>query len=317
MNLRLKATISEELEGERLDTAMARLFPEYSRARLQSWIKAGQVMLNEAIVPQRTKVKAGQTVEIETELSPTPNTWEAEAIPLDIVYEDESLLVIHKPVGLVVHPGAGHHTHTLLNAVLHHAPALGSLPRAGIVHRLDKDTSGLLIIAKTLSAHHALVKQLQQRTMKRHYQAIVQGILIAGGSLTTGIGRHPTQRTKMAIREAGKLATTHYRVKERFRAHTLLELALETGRTHQIRVHMAHLHHPIVGDPQYGGRLKIAVGTSPELMEALQQFKRQALHAWRLEVTHPTTHQALGWEIPLPADMQHLLTLLRQDRSDS
>lgn len=311
--IKLQAEIPETLAGLRLDQALAKLFPHYSRSRLQNWIKEGMILIDGQIPQQRNKVKAGQKIEINAELTPEEK-WLPETIPLEILYEDEEIIVINKPAGLVVHPGAGNQSKTLVNALLHHAPQLNTIPRAGVVHRLDKETSGLLIIAKTLAAHHQLVGQLQKRTAKRQYQAIVNGVLISGASIDMPIGRHPTNRLKMAVTEGGKKAITHYRVSERFRAHTLINVQLETGRTHQIRVHMAHIQHPIVGDPQYGGRLKFPAGISAELKTALQNFRRQALHAWRLEIKHPKSDKLMSWEAPLPDDMQQLLKLLRQDK---
>lgn len=306
------AEIPDELDGKRLDQALAVLFQDYSRSRLQQWIRDGQVEVDARVLRPRDKVYAGQQVTLRARLVPE-GEWQAQAIPLSIVYEDDQLLVINKPAGLVVHPAAGNRSGTMLNALLHHAPDLETLPRAGIVHRLDKETSGLLVVAKDLATHKALVEQLQAREFEREYLAVVVGVMTAGGSVDAPIGRHPVQRTRMAVIDSGKPAVTHYRVQERYRAHTLIRVRLETGRTHQIRVHMAYIHYPLVGDPAYGGRLRLPPACTPELAEALRQFRRQALHAARLGIVHPGTGQQLHWEAPLPADMQHLLSALRND----
>ncbi len=297
---------------ERLDQALAKLLPEYSRTQIQAWIEAGTVRVNGQPVKAKMKVKGGEIIDIEAIAKPQPQ-WEAQDIPLSIVYEDDALMVINKPAGLVVHPGAGNADQTLLNALLHHTPSLQSLPRAGILHRLDKDTSGLLVIAKTAVALKALSHQLKKRTLLREYQAIVNGKLISGGSIEAPIGRHPLQRKRMAVIETGKPAVTHYRIAEKYRTHTRLTLRLETGRTHQIRVHLAHIHHPIIGDTTYGGRLQLTKGMTPELIETLRQFKRQALHAYALGLTHPVTQEFMRWEAELPEDMKQLIHVLRED----
>jgi len=310
---RLLATIPPEMAGMRLDQVLAGLFGQYSRSRLQHWIKAGQVQVDGRLLRARDKVMGGEevTVFVQTEVE---TEAQAEDIPLDIVFEDEHLLVINKPAGLVVHPAAGNPQGTMLNALLHHAPELAHVPRAGIVHRLDKDTSGLLVVARTLEAQKSLVEQLQARLFLREYETVVSGIMTAGGRVEAPIGRHPVQRKRMAVvSHGGKPAVTHYRVLQRFRAHTHLSVRLETGRTHQIRVHMAHIRMPIVGDPIYGGRLKIPKQCSEGLRECLLQFKRQALHAKHLGLEHPASGEMMAWTQPLPADMQGLLTQLRQD----
>ncbi len=245
--------------------------------------------------------------------------WKAENLPLDIIFEDDAILVINKPAGLVVHPGAGNTHKTLVNALLHYLPELKKLPRAGIIHRLDKDTSGLLIIPKILNAHTKLVKQLQARTIKREYTAVVQGVLIAGGSINAAIGRHARLRKKMAVTEGshGKAAISHYRVIERFNHHTLINVKLETGRTHQIRVHMAHIHHPLVGDKTYPGRFHLPKKAGPLLMNCLRHFPRQALHAHCLGITHPISLQTMTWHIPLPEDMEQLICCLRKDKRNA
>ncbi len=304
--------IPAEYSNERLDQCLAKLLPEYSRTQIQAWIEAGLILIDDHIVKPKTKVKGGEHVltHITPRIMPA---WEAQALPLTIVYEDEALIIINKPVGMIVHPGAGHSDQTLLNALLHHAPTLKLLPRAGILHRLDKNTSGLLVIAKTAAALKHLLHQLKERTLLREYQAIVTGRLISGGKVDAPIGRHALQRIRMAVTETGKPACTHYRVMERYRAHTRLTLRLETGRTHQIRVHMAHIHHPIVGDTTYGGRLQLTKGMSSDLITCLRQFKHQALHAFRLGLVHPVTEKWLQWEIELPEDMQQLIHFLKED----
>ncbi len=309
----LQAVVPEALAGQRLDQALASLFADYSRERLKQWIKQGHVTLNGEVVSRpRDKVAGGEQVVVRVQSEPQ-GEWQAESIPLRIVYQDDHLLVVDKPVGLVVHPAAGNYDGTLLNALLHHDPALRSLPRAGIVHRLDKETSGLMVVARTLPAQHALVRQLQARTVHRSYQAVVWGVLIAGGTVEAPIGRHPVHRQRMAVVAGGREAITHYRVAERFRAHTLLNVQLETGRTHQIRVHMAHLHHPLVGDPVYGGRHRQLAGAGESLAARLASFRRQALHAGRLELIHPASGEQVGWEAPPPEDMVDLIAALRED----
>lgn len=310
--IHLSARIPEELAGRRLDQALAELFPDYSRSRLTQWVRAGQVRLDDRLPRPRDRVLGGEEVVIEAELEEEGRVV-AEDIPLDIRYEDTSILVIHKPAGLVVHPAAGNPAGTLQNALLHHDPGLAAIPRAGIVHRLDKDTSGLMVVARTLGAHKSLVEQLQARTMGREYEAVVQRVLPAGGTVDAPVGRHPVDRKRMAVTGGGKPAITHYRVLERFRGHTHVRVRLETGRTHQIRVHMAHIHCPLVGDPVYGGRARIPAGTTVSLREALQRFPRQALHAARLTLRHPETGKEMSWDAPLPEDMVRLLECLRAD----
>ena len=307
------AVLPPEAKGLRMDQAIAQAFPDYSRSRLTTWLKEGKISVNgQTCVPQRTPVEGGEVVELLVE--PERQTEAApENIPLNVVYSDEHIIVINKPAGLVVHPGAGNATGTLMNALLFHFPELRLLPRAGIVHRLDKDTSGLLVIARTLPAHKALIEALSDRDMHREYMAVAQGLLVAGGMVDLPIGRHPRERTRMAVTESGREAITHYRVAEKFRQHTLLRVQLETGRTHQIRVHMSHLKLPLVGDPDYGGRLRLPKGASTELVETLRGFKRQALHAARLELEHPATGELMAWEAPMPEDMQALIELLRED----
>ena len=306
------ALVPAAAAGRRLDAVLAELFPEYSRSRLSAWIKAGQVTVDGAPARPRDPVHGGETIVLDA-VEEVQTHAVAEDIPLDVLYEDEHVFVLDKPAGLVVHPGAGNPAGTLVNALLHRDPALDKLPRAGIVHRLDKDTSGVMVVARTLQAHTALVAQLSAREVHRQYLAIVVGALVSGGTADAAIDRHPRDRLRMAVREDGKDAVTHYRLRERFRAHTALECRLETGRTHQIRVHMAHLKHPIVGDPLYGGSLRLPKGASEALIAALRGFKRQALHAEVLAFAHPVTGEAIRCEAPVPADMQALMALLRED----
>ncbi|MGH8501810.1 MAG: 23S rRNA pseudouridine(1911/1915/1917) synthase RluD [Gammaproteobacteria bacterium] len=310
--VRLTGTIPAGNNGQRLDQALARLFPAYSRARLQQWIKRGYVRIDGAALRARDTVRGGERVVIRAQIQPQA-AFEAEAIPLAVVFEDEHLLVIDKPAGLVAHPAAGNWQGTLLNALLHHAPQLENIPRAGIVHRLDKDTSGLLIVAKTLTAHKQLTDQLGSRAVTREYLAVVAGRLIAGGTVDKTIGRHPVERKRMAVLHGGKRARTHYRVETRFRAHTLLRVRLDTGRTHQIRVHMASIGHPLIGDPVYGGRLKLPAGANQSLIDALRAFRRQALHAARLALSHPHNGANMNWTTPPPADMRALIDALHAD----
>lgn len=312
LTVKLNGEIPFESRGLRLDQAVANLFPEYSRARIQAWIKQGQLTINNRLAKTKDKVKGGEKIAIDAVL-PKEVSWAAEAIALDIIYEDEDLLIINKPAGLVVHPAAGNYEGTLLNALLHHVPTLAHVPRAGIVHRLDKDTTGIMMVAKTLQAHTFLVKQLQKRLVSREYEAVVQGVLTAGGTIDLPIGRHPTQRTKMTIIESGREAVTHYRILKKFAFHTYLKVNLETGRTHQIRVHLAYKHFPLVGDKTYGGRLAFPKGMDDTLKNYLRHFPRQALHAKQLSLTHPRTHQPCTWSVPLPADMQQLLKTLGEN----
>jgi 23S rRNA pseudouridine1911/1915/1917 synthase len=305
-------TVPFELAGLRLDQALARLLPEHSRSRLKEWIEAGHVSLENRTPRPRDLLSGGERIVVNIAAAPKHDIA-AQAIELDIVHADEWLIVVNKPAGLVVHPGAGNRDRTLQNALLHYDASLAALPRAGILHRLDKDTSGLLVVARTLAAHTALTRQLQARTIEREYEAICSGVLTAGGTIDRAIARHRTDRVRMAVREDGREAVTHYRVIERFRAHTHVRVQLETGRTHQIRVHFAHVRHALVGDPTYGGRLLLPRGATPPLIDALQSFPRQALHAARLKLTHPDGERAVQWQAPLPADMKSLLKVLRAD----
>lgn len=306
------ATVPNHLAGQRFDAVLAEVFAEYSRSKLTSWIKSGEALLNGAVARPRDPVRGGETVTLNA-VEAVQTHSAPEAIALDIVFEDEHLLVINKPAGLVVHPGAGNPTGTLVNALLHHDPSLDKLPRAGIVHRLDKDTSGVMVVAKTLPAHTKLIEMLSDRDVHRQYLAVVVGALVSGGTADAPIDRHPRDRIRQAVREDGRDAVTHFRLRERFRNHTLLECRLETGRTHQIRVHMQHLKHPIIGDPLYGGSLKLPKGATPELIEMLRSFKRQALHAEVLSFSHPISGEEMRFEAPMPADMQALVETLRAD----
>ena len=306
------AAIPDEWAGERVDQALAKLFPDYSRSRLQTWLKEGQILVNGEIKRAKDKVLGGEQVRLEVVLV-SENSWEAENIPLNIVYEDEQLLVINKPAGMVVHPAAGNFNGTMLNALLHYAPELEAVPRAGIVHRLDKDTSGVLVVARTLTAQKLLVEQLQQRTFLREYDAIIRGSVTAGNTINQPIGRHPINRKRMAVNEKGKPAITHYRVSERYRLHTKLTVKLETGRTHQIRVHMAYINHPLLGDPVYGGRFKIPAASDDAFVESLKGFRRQALHARHLGLIHPATNEFIDWEVEVPQDMLDIQEVLRLD----
>jgi len=312
----MTAVVPESLDGARLDQIAANLFSEYSRGRLQTWIKEGFLLVNSRQLRSKDKLTAGDVLVLETELpAPEEGHWQAEPVQLDIVFEDDDILVLNKPAGTVVHPAAGNRSGTLMNGLLHYCPALQNLPRAGIVHRLDKDTTGLMVVAKTLQAHHRLVRQLQKREVSRQYEAVVLGVLTAGGTVDEPLGRHPVMRKKRAVIQSGKESVTHYRVISRFRAHTHIQCQLETGRTHQIRVHMTHIRHPLVGDPVYGGRLNIPGGCSPQLAAILREFKRQALHAARLGFIHPITGEEVSWEVPLPEDMLNLLAILKADMS--
>ncbi len=307
----LTRTVPEDLAGQRLDQALARLFPEYSRSRLKSWLLDGALVVDGGSPRPRDPVYGGEIVELQVQPE-TAVVATAEAMPLDVVHEDEHILVVNKPAGLVVHPGAGNPGGTLLNGLLHHAPELESLPRAGIVHRLDKDTSGLLLVAKTLPAHTTLSRELADREISRHYLAVCVGVLTGGGTIDEPIGRHRTDRTRMCVRDDGRPAVTHYTVIERFAAHTFINVRLETGRTHQIRVHFAHRRHPLIGDPVYGGRLALPKGAGEQLTDTLRGFRRQALHAARLGFDHPDSGEALVFEAPPPADFNELLEALRE-----
>ena len=308
--LRLK--IPESHAGQRLDQALAALLPDYSRSRLKTWIESGEVQVDGATRRPKDRVLGGESVAIAAELEATVET-EAQAIPLAIVHRDRDLFVIDKPAGLVVHPGAGNRDSTLQNALLALDPALAKIPRAGIVHRLDKDTSGLLVVARTPAAHTALVRMLEAREVHREYEAICRGVMTAGGTIDAPIDRHPTDRVRMAVREGGRESVTHYRVLARFRAHTHVRVQLKTGRTHQIRVHLAHAGFPLVGDRVYSGRLTMPKGATEALRVALRAFPRQALHAARLEFAHPVSARPLEFRAELPTDLAELLAELGRD----
>ncbi len=312
---KLTTIIPDELAGMRLDQCLAEVFPDYSRSKLQIWIKAGRVTVNQKLLKAKDKIDGGEQVELDAEAEQVLE-YEAENIPLDIVFEDESVLIVNKPAGLVVHPAVGNWQGTLVNALLNHDASLKTLPRAGIVHRLDKDTSGLLMVAKTLKAHYSLSSQLQNRTITREYLALVKGWMTAGGTVEAPLGRHHTDRTRHTVREDGKHAVTHYRLEQRFKRHTVLRVNLETGRTHQIRVHMAHIHYPLVGDQVYGGRFQLPNNCNPDLEQVLRAFKRQALHATRLGLQHPETDEYCEWELPVPEDMAILIKTLADEALD-
>ncbi|PTQ90164.1 23S rRNA pseudouridine(1911/1915/1917) synthase RluD [Agitococcus lubricus] len=308
----LTVMIPADLGGARLDQAAARLFSDYSRERLKEWIQQGHLLVDGKVLRPKDRIVGGEyltlqvVLEVETEA-------QAQEMPLNILYEDDHILVLDKPAGLVVHPGAGNPDGTLLNALLHHCPDLKNIPRAGLVHRIDKDTSGLLVVAKTLPAQTYLVAELSEKNVYREYEAVVQGLLVSGGTIDAPIARHPHERVKMAVLNGGKPAVTHYRVIKRYRSHTHVRVELETGRTHQIRVHFAHKGYPLLGDPVYAGRPRLPKGASPELVSALQQFPRQALHARRLSLVHPDTGEQMSFESPLPQDLIDLLACLNQD----
>ncbi|GAB2995427.1 23S rRNA pseudouridine(1911/1915/1917) synthase RluD [Psychrosphaera aestuarii] len=315
--IELQAEANEQHFGKRLDQVIADLFPEYSRSRLKDWILAEKVLVNGKVVTKaREKMLGNEVVTIFAELEVEVH-HEAENIELDIIYEDDYLMIINKPANLVVHPGAGNQSGTMLNALLHHFPAIDLVPRAGIVHRLDKDTTGLMVVAKTVPAQTQLVADMQERLITREYEAVCLGRLTAGGTVDKPIGRHPTKRTNMAVNQMGKEAVTHYRVINKFRAHTHIRLRLETGRTHQIRVHMSHLRHPLVGDSQYGGRVQTPKGASDELLQTLRGFRRQALHAAMLKFYHPITGEPLEFHSPLPDDFVNLLNALKLDVAEN
>jgi len=305
--------IPPELAGQRLDSALARLLPEHSRTRIKGWIEEGAVLVGRQHPKPRDLVEAGSRVRVQVRAEKPQSSVQPEAIALRLAYEDADLLVIDKPAGLVVHPGAGNPSHTLQNALLGLDAALGKLPRAGLIHRLDKDTSGLLVVARTAEAQTSLSRQLMARTMSREYLALCVGVMTGGGTIDAPIGRNRSDRLRMAVRESGKPAVTHYRVLDRFRAHTYLSVQLETGRTHQIRLHLSHLKYPIVGDPVYGGRFGQPRGATQGLLDTLRTFKRQALHAASLGFDHPRTGKRIALNTPVPDDFQKLLQALQDD----
>ncbi len=306
----LTAVAQEVAAGERLDQVASRLFPDYSRSRLQAWIRDGALRVDGAVLRPKEKIVAGSVLQISAQLEDAVG-WQAQPIALDVVHEDESLLVINKPAGLVVHPAAGHQDGTLVNALINHHAAMSQLPRGGIVHRLDKDTSGIMVAAKTLKAHANLVEQLQARSVGRTYDAVCVGAMTGGATIDAPMGRHPRQRKKMAVLpQGGKTAVTHYRIAQRFMHHTHITVQLETGRTHQIRVHLAHRHYPLIGDPVYGGRPRIPAAASQRLVDSLRSFPRQALHARELRLFHPRDGSEMVFDCPMPDDMRELLAVL-------
>ncbi|MER2863513.1 23S rRNA pseudouridine(1911/1915/1917) synthase RluD [Morganella morganii] len=314
--IQLTATINESQLGQRLDQALAELFPDYSRSRIKEWILDDRVQVNGRLVNKpKEKMLGGEQISIDA-LIDEDMRFEPQNLPLNIVYEDDDILVINKPRDFVVHPGAGNPDGTVLNALLYHYLDIADVPRAGIVHRLDKDTTGLMVVAKTVPAQTRLVESLQLREITREYEAVANGRMTAGGKVEEPISRHPTKRTHMAVNPMGKPAVTHYRVMEHFRAHTRLRLRLETGRTHQIRVHMAHINHPLVGDQLYGGRPRPLKGASDEFRDALREFDRQALHATMLRLYHPITGIQMEWHAPIPDDMVKLIEVLKADAQE-
>ncbi len=311
--IQLSATVDIEQCDQRLDQVIAVLFSDYSRSRLKEWILAGYVTMDGVVVTKPRLKVLGEELIVVDALMEMEERHKPQDIDLNIVFEDEHLIVINKRAGLVVHPGAGNPDGTVLNGLLHHYPEIESVPRAGIVHRLDKDTTGLMVIAKTIRVQTKLVAMIQKREITREYEAIAIGLMTAGGKIEAPIARHPTKRTHMAVDADGKEAITRYRIAEKFRAHTRLRLRLETGRTHQIRVHMSFMRHALLGDPVYGGRPKPVKNSIPALIEEMQGFKRQALHAVKLQLEHPITGELMRWQAPIPADMVRMTQLLRQD----
>ncbi len=311
--IELQGSINDSQLGQRLDQAIAEIFPDYSRSRLKEWLQAGAVSVDGCVVTKpRTKVFGGEQITVIGEVE-EEERWQPQDLPLNIVYEDDDIIVINKPRDFVVHPGAGTPDGTVLNALLYHYPELAEVPRAGIVHRLDKDTTGLMVVARTIPAQTRLVRALQKRKITREYEAITLGTMTAGGMVEKPIGRHSTKRTLMAVNEMGKPAITHYRVAEHFRMHTRIRLRLETGRTHQIRVHMSYIQHPLLGDFAYGGRVKIPKGASEEVTEIIRSFDRQALHAAMLKFEHPISKEEVQFFAPIPEDMVELTETLRSD----
>ena len=308
--------VPNELGNKRFDQIAAQLFPDFSRARLQAWIRDGVLTVDGETRKPKDKLVGDELLEINV-VTQAEGEWLPEVMDLDVVYEDDHIMIINKPMNMVVHPAAGNLTGTLLNGLLHHCPGLQDIPRAGIVHRLDKDTTGLMVVAKTLKAQNHIVNQLQTREMGREYEAIVQGTMTGGGSVKEPMARHAKDRTKMAVHPTGKDAITHYRILDKFPCHTHVRVKLETGRTHQIRVHMAHIKHPLAGDQTYGGRVRLPKGVSTVLRDVLRDFPRQALHAKRLELHHPETEELMSWEVPLPEDFIELLAALKYDLEQS
>lgn len=319
-HIQQQITIPLEHHNQRIDAVLAQLLPDYSRSVISNWIKTGAIKRNQQLCKPKDKAMGGDLIDINVDFTAAIDAdfklSKPENIPLDIIYEDDDVLVINKPAGLVVHPGAGNREHTLVNALLHHAPDLQHLPRAGIIHRLDKDTTGLLVIAKSLPAHTSLIRQMQARDIERHYITLVQGYVISGGIIDTGFGRHSKNRLKMRVLEHGRQAITEYSVCKRYNDFTLLDVHLMTGRTHQIRVHMAYINHPVIGDPLYSGRKRVPAKISAELRASLQDFKRQALHARTLSFYHPKTEERIRVEAPIPDDIQSLINILDENDGD-
>ena len=303
--------IPDRLIGQRIDSAMAQMLPDYSRSKITTWVRSGGALINGKTFKPKEKILGGEIVTLNIKAEKT-NDWKAEDIPLDIVFEDNDIIVVNKPVGLVTHPGAGNWTGTLANALLHYDPSLANLDRAGIVHRLDKNTSGLMVVARSELAQKNLVEQLQTHAVSREYSAIVYGHMISGGTVDEPIGRDPKDRIRQAVVEDGKDAVTHYRVIDRFAHHTHVKAILETGRTHQIRVHLSYIGHPLIADPMYGGKIRFPKKADDHLKNALKKFNRQALHAKKLTLTHPITFEQMSWKAPLPQDLQDLLKVLQE-----
>ena len=310
--IELEITIPKELDGKRLDVALSELLPEYSRSKIQSWIKAGEVGVNNLNHRQRDVVNADDIIKINTVPKNTDKD-QAEAIDLNVIHEDDEIIIINKQAGLVVHPGAGNQKHTLVNALLHFDKNLDVLPRAGIVHRLDKDTTGIMIIARTIKSHTHLVNELQKRNIKRNYRALICGQLIAGGTIENKIGRHPVQRTKMTVTDKGKLAITHYKIVKKFQHYSYLDIQLDTGRTHQIRVHMNSINHPVIGDPMYGKNSFLKKGIETSLRDHIKNFKRQALHAYSLELIHPKIKKLVNYKAEVPDEKKNLIKILEKN----
>tara|TARA_B100001250_G_scaffold318362_1_gene281012 strand:- start:329 stop:1282 length:954 start_codon:yes stop_codon:yes gene_type:complete len=310
--IELVTAVPKELEGKRLDLVLSKIFPQYSRSKIQSWIKAGEVAVNDSKYKQRNAVNRGDVIKINTTLKNIIKD-QAEPIELNVIHQDNEIILINKPAGLVVHPGAGNKEHTLVNALLNFDKKLGGLPRAGIIHRLDKDTTGIMIIARTINSHTFLVRELQNRNIKRNYRAIISGRLVAGGTIENKIGRHPTRRTKMAVTSKGKSATTHYRIVKKYQHYTHVDVQLDTGRTHQIRVHMNSINHPVIGDPLYGKNTTVKKGINTALRECVENFKRQALHANNLEFIHPQKGKMVSYKAELPDDMNKLIKTLEMN----
>ena len=307
----LHVIIPDRLIGQRIHSAMAQMLPDYSRSKITTWVRSGGALINGKTFKPKEKILGGEIVTLNIKAEKT-NDWKAEDIPLDIVFEDDDIIVVNKPVGLVTHPGAGNWTGTLANALLHYDPSLANLDRAGIVHRLDKNTSGLMVVARSELAQKNLVEQLQTHAVSREYSAIVYGHMISGGTVDEPIGRDPKDRIRQAVVEDGKDAVTHYRVIDRFAHHTHVKAILETGRTHQIRVHLSYIGHPLIADPMYGGKIRFPKKADDHLKNALKKFNRQALHAKKLTLTHPITLEQMSWKAPLPQDLQDLLKVLQE-----